>query len=220
MSTREPVRLCASPARPLKQRLVGRLQSCFVNSPLSIIRVPGHIPFFFSSPTHHWPAACSIATTAHPPRFSGMADQLLSAAALHESLPKSYVRPEQQRPRLDEVMSDDNIPLIDLGCPDRSQIIREIAHACRYYGFFQVINHGVSKDSMQTMMSMAHEFFSLPLEEKARLYSDDPSKKTRLSTSFNVRKETVRNWRDYLRLHCYPLEEYVPQWPSKPALFK
>ncbi|GFP82272.1 flavanone 3-dioxygenase [Phtheirospermum japonicum] len=51
---------------------------------------------------------------------------------------------------------------------------------------------------------VAHEFFSLPVEEKMKLYSDDPSKTMRLSTSFNVKKETVHNWRDYLRLHCHP----------------
>ncbi|CAA7391542.1 unnamed protein product [Spirodela intermedia] len=55
---------------------------------------------------------------------------------------------------------------------------------------------------------------------RKELYSDDPSKKFRLSTSFNVRKETFRNWRDYLRLHCYPPEEYAHEWPSNPPPFK
>lgn len=53
-----------------------------------------------------------------------------------------------------------------------------------------------------------------------KLYSDDPSKTMRLSTSFNVKKEKVHNWRDYLRLHCYPLDQYVPEWPSNPPSFK
>ncbi|KAK9292860.1 hypothetical protein L1049_020841 [Liquidambar formosana] len=42
----------------------------------------------------------------------------------------------------------------------------------------------------------------------------------RLSTSFDVNKEKVHNWRDYLRLHCYPLGQYVPEWPSNPPSFK
>ena len=69
-------------------------------------------------------------------------------------------------------------------------------------------------------MAVAREFFRLPAEEKAKLYSDDPAKKIRLSTSFNVRKETVHNWRDYLRLHCHPLDQFVPDWPSNPPDFK
>jgi salicylic acid 3-hydroxylase len=69
-------------------------------------------------------------------------------------------------------------------------------------------------------MAVALQFFRLPAEEKVKLYSDEPSKKIRLSTSFNIRKEKVHNWRDYLRLHCHPLEEFVPEWPSNPESFK
>lgn len=82
------------------------------------------------------------------------------------------------------------------------------------------MNHGVGLDLVEKMMTIGKEFFKLPIEEKMSLYSDDPAKKMRLSTSFNVRKETVRNWRDYLRLHCYPLERYTPDWPSNPPLFR
>jgi hypothetical protein len=70
------------------------------------------------------------------------------------------------------------------------------------------------------MTAVGLQFFRLPPEEKEKLYSDEPSKKIRLSTSFNVRKETVHNWRDYLRLHCHPLEEFLPEWPSNPESFK
>ncbi|XP_042408708.1 flavanone 3-dioxygenase 2-like [Zingiber officinale] len=150
-----------------------------------------------------------------------MADQLLSTISRKlRSLPASYVRPESQRPRLHEVISDAAIPTVDLGSPDQHQIVAQIADACTHYGFFQVVNHGVGNKSMRLMMEVAQEFFQLPAEEKAKLYSDDPAKKIRLSTSFNIRKETVRNWRDYLRLHCYPLEDFTPEWPSNPSSFK
>lgn len=136
------------------------------------------------------------------------------------SLPTSYVRPESERPRLFEVAECDTVPIIDLACKDRSLIAKEIGDACREYGFFQVINHGLPKELVEKIQAVAHDFFRLPMEEKMKLYSDDPSKTMRLSTSFNVRKETVHNWRDYLRLHCYPLEKYVPEWPSVPSSFK
>ena len=84
----------------------------------------------------------------------------------------------------------------------------------------QVTNHGVPLEEVEKMKDVAFEFFNLPVEEKMKLYSDDPSKTMRLSTSFNVNKEKVHNWRDYLRLHCYPLEKYEPEWPSSPSSFK
>ncbi|CAD5176308.1 unnamed protein product [Musa acuminata subsp. malaccensis] len=153
-------------------------------------------------------------------RASSMADQLLSTVTHHGSLPETYVRPESQRPHLNEVLRDADVPTIDLGSTDLSQTVAQVADACSTYGFFQVVNHGVPIELMLKMMAVALEFFRLPSEEKAKLYSDDPAKKMRLSTSFNVRKEKFRNWRDYLRLHCYPLEEFVPGWPSNPSSFK
>ncbi|XP_020247956.1 protein DOWNY MILDEW RESISTANCE 6-like [Asparagus officinalis] len=146
---------------------------------------------------------------------------LTSALGLkHHNLPESYIRPEPERPRLNEVQTDRNIPVIDLNCPDKSRIIAQVTGACRTYGIFQVVNHGVSVELTTKMAMIGLEFFRLPAEEKMSLYSDDPAKKMRLSTSFNVQKEKVHNWRDYLRLHCYPLEEYVPGWPSNPPSFR
>ncbi|KAJ3680282.1 hypothetical protein LUZ60_016560 [Juncus effusus] len=145
--------------------------------------------------------------------------ELLSTTS-HDTVPKKYVRPDSQRPHLSQVVTDAKIPVIDLGSPDLHQTISQIAYACETYGFFQVSNHGISEELMKAVMEISLEFFRLPAEEKMKLYSDDPAKKMRLSTSFNIKKETVRNWRDYLRLHCYPLEEFVPDWPSNPHLFK
>ncbi|KAG8391675.1 hypothetical protein BUALT_Bualt01G0212000 [Buddleja alternifolia] len=135
------------------------------------------------------------------------------------SLPKSYIRIESERPKLSEVAELNNVFVIDLGCEDKSLIIKQIGNACREFGFFQVINHGVPKELVDKILRVAHEFFSSSVEEKMKLYSDDPSKTMRLSTNFNVKKETVHNWRDYLRLHWYPLEKYVPKWPSTPSSF-
>nr|CAB3500294.1 unnamed protein product [Digitaria exilis] len=148
-----------------------------------------------------------------------MAEHLLSTA-VHRTMPGSYVRPESQRPRLAEVVSGAPIPVVDLSSTDRAAVVRAIGDACRSHGFFQVLNHGIDAGLIAAVMGVGRDFFRLPAEEKAKLYSDDPAKKIRLSTSFNVRKETVHNWRDYLRLHCHPLDQFVPDWPSNPPDFK
>ncbi|KAL6127485.1 hypothetical protein ACLB2K_070850 [Fragaria x ananassa] len=149
-----------------------------------------------------------------------MDTKVLSSGFRYTNLPESYIRPESERPRLSEVSVCENIPVIDLNSQDRAQTVLQIGEACKYYGFFQVINHGVSMEAVEKMLRIANEFFKLSVEEKMKLYSDDPSKTMRLSTSFNVKKETVHNWRDYLRLHCHPLDKYVPEWPSNPPTFK
>ncbi|KAK6926096.1 Non-hem dioxygenase N-terminal domain [Dillenia turbinata] len=149
-----------------------------------------------------------------------METKLLYTGDRLSNMPESYIRSESERPKLSEVENCDDVPVIDLGCAEREHIVQQTGHACKNFGFFQVINHGVDSKAVEGMLGMANEFFSLPLEEKLKLYSDDPSKTMRLSTSFNVSKETVHNWRDYLRLHCHPLDKYVPEWPSNPPLFK
>ncbi|KAJ9174353.1 hypothetical protein P3X46_017383 [Hevea brasiliensis] len=149
-----------------------------------------------------------------------MDTKVLSSGIKYLTLPESYIRPESERPRLSEVLACEDVPVIDLGCEDRAQIVQQIGDACANFGFFQVINHGVSLEGVEKMIGVASDFFRLPVEEKLKVYSDDPSKTMRLSTSFNLHKEKVHNWRDYLRLHCYPLDQYVPEWPSNPPPFK
>ncbi|GLT55960.1 hypothetical protein SLA2020_290380 [Shorea laevis] len=147
-----------------------------------------------------------------------MDTKVISTGIIYSNLHQSYVRPESERPRLSEVSTCENVPAIDLGSDSR--IVQQIGHGSKNYGFFQMTYHGVSAEAVKKMLGVAGEFFQLPVEEKLKLYSDGPSKTMRLSTGFNVNKEKVHNWRDYLRLHCYPLGKDVPEWPPNPPSFK
>ncbi|EEF47075.1 protein DMR6-LIKE OXYGENASE 1 [Ricinus communis] len=141
------------------------------------------------------------------------------------SVPSNFIRPLSDRPNFNEVIqtSDCSIPLIDLqglDGPLRSTLVKEIGQACQGYGFFQVKNHGIPEDVIDKMLSVSREFFHLPESERMKNYSDDPMMRTRLSTSFNVRTEKTSNWRDFLRLHCYPLDDYMQEWPTNPPSFR
>ncbi|KAK3228210.1 hypothetical protein Dsin_008072 [Dipteronia sinensis] len=146
-------------------------------------------------------------------------------ASTVKNVPSNYIRPIYDRPNLSDVLisSEASIPLIDLhqlSGPGRSHVIKQIGIACQHDGFFQVKNHGIPEEIINNIISIAREFFKLPESERLKNYSDDPSKTTRLSTSFNVKTEKVANWRDFLRLHCYPLQDYIQEWPSNPSSFK
>lgn len=93
-------------------------------------------------------------------------------------------------------------------------------HVRTYVHSLQVNNHGISEQLIESMLCVAREFFRLPESERNANYSDNPSKANRLSTSFNVHTEKIGCWRDYLRLHCHPLEEFVHEWPSNPPSFR
>ncbi|XP_006583203.1 protein DMR6-LIKE OXYGENASE 2 isoform X2 [Glycine max] len=142
---------------------------------------------------------------------------LTDLASTIDRVPSNFIRPIGDRPKLHQLHSSlASIPIIDLqglGGSNHSQIIQNIAHACQTYGFFQ-------EEVVSKMVNVSKEFFGLPESERLKNFSDDPSKTTRLSTSFNVKTEKVSNWRDFLRLHCHPLEDYIQEWPGNPPSFR
>eukprot|EP01018_Ginkgo_biloba_P012181 Gb_17241 [translate_table: standard] len=150
--------------------------------------------------------------------------RLISNGNTYPQLPKDFIRPLHQRPSLDDVDFSETIPVVDLKDllvgSNRQSLVAQIGKACADDGFFQVVNHGVPASIMKRMTEVGKEFFEMPVEDKLLFYSDDPTRAVRLSTSFNIQREQVFNWRDYLRHHCYPLEEFIHAWPSKPASYR
>ncbi|XXG85249.1 hypothetical protein AAC387_Pa11g0360 [Persea americana] len=67
------------------------------------------------------------------------------------------------------------IPLIDLSPlnsddPEAiSGLVAEIGAACREWGFFQVINHGVPPNSKRELNPPPKKFFALSPEEKCKV---------------------------------------------------
>eukprot|EP00253_Pinus_taeda_P023900 PITA_23900 len=151
-------------------------------------------------------------------------EKLISNGMNSFEVQDKYILPPHERPRISEVSYAQHIPVVDLGDlidgQNRTKVIQEIRRACEEDGFFQIINHGVQETVMRNMMRIAREFFEMPVENRASLYSEDPNQPVRVSTSFNIRKEKVRHWRDYLRHPCYPLEEVMGSWPEKPAGYR
>ncbi|KAG5539443.1 hypothetical protein RHGRI_019848 [Rhododendron griersonianum] len=110
-------------------------------------------------------------------------------------VPTNYIWPISDRPNLTEVEKSEGsnlIPVIDLQDlhgPDHLHVIAKIGLACQHHGFFRVKNHGVPETMIENVHRIAREFFRLPESERLKNYSDDPSKTTRLSTSFNVKTD-------------------------------
>ncbi|KAK6120258.1 hypothetical protein DH2020_045949 [Rehmannia glutinosa] len=96
-------------------------------------------------------------------------------------IPDRYVKKPSDRPIFDlDPSSEIDIPVIDMrGLYSDDESIRRktagmIDGACREWGFFQVVNHGVSHEVMARTREVWREFFELPLEEKQK-YANSPS---------------------------------------------
>ncbi|KGN44748.1 hyoscyamine 6-dioxygenase [Cucumis sativus] len=138
-----------------------------------------------------------------------------------ESVPESYVYPPEKRPGNIVVPMAKAIPVIDLSIRDRTLLVRKILDASKEFGFFQIINHGVSKKVSEETMRIFKEFHAMSGPEKAKECSKDPNRSCRVYTSSeNYTKEQVHCWRDALIFNCHPLEKYVHFWPQKPPKYR
>ncbi|GAA0156375.1 oxygenase [Lithospermum erythrorhizon] len=147
-------------------------------------------------------------------------------------IPDRYVKPPTDRP-LEAILSvhdNVNIPLIDLRSisDDISSghdhgldnTLKEISEACREWGFFQVVNHGVSPELMDSAREVWREFFHQPMEVKQG-YANSPKTYEGYGSRLGVEKGAVLDWSDYYYLHYLPpcLKDHN-KWPALPPSLK
>jgi len=117
--------------------------------------------------------------------------------------------------------SDLSIPIIDLACfsdiPEHHKAMLEaIGDACKNWGFFQVVNHGVGIDSVKRMREAWREFFDLPMEEK-KLYANSPVTYEGYGSRLGVEKGATLDWSDYYFLNLLPNDmKNLEKWPEMP----
>ncbi|KAI4324475.1 hypothetical protein MLD38_029963 [Melastoma candidum] len=150
----------------------------------------------------------------------------LSESGITE-IPSRYVKPLEDRPApVTEFDPDVNIPVIDLGVGGGGgggwpgSVLGQVSEACREWGFFQVVNHGVDRSLMREMREKWREFFHLPEELKAE-YANTPCTYEGYGSRLGVEKGAVLDWSDYYFLHYLPSCLRDPnKWPALPPLFR
>ncbi|WVZ54987.1 hypothetical protein U9M48_005709 [Paspalum notatum var. saurae] len=149
--------------------------------------------------------------------------QILSNSGVH-TVPQQYIKPPSERPSgsITSMDPDLNIPIIDLACfsdiPERRKVVQEaIGEACKNWGFFQVVNHGVDIDSVERMRGAWGEFFDLPMEEK-KLYENSPVTYEGYGSRLGVEKGAILDWNDYYFLNLLPNDmKNLEKWPQMPC---
>ncbi|KAG8377031.1 hypothetical protein BUALT_Bualt09G0125800 [Buddleja alternifolia] len=141
-------------------------------------------------------------------------------------IPDRYVKKPSDRPTpttvLESPATEVSIPVIDMrdlySGDDalRKKTAALIDGACRDWGFFQVVNHGVSHDLMRRTREVWREFFQLPLEEKQK-YANSPSTYEGYGSRLGVEKGISLDWSDYFFLHYLPMRARdCNKWPTLP----
>lgn len=150
-------------------------------------------------------------------------EPIVSVQALSQTgvstVPNRYVKPAHQRPVFNSNQSDADmeIPVVDMSeVWGKPKGLKRVRSACEEWGFFQVVNHGVSHELMERMRGAWREFFELPLEEK-RKYANSPETYEGYGSRLGVVKDAKLDWSDYFFLNYLPSSIRHPsKWPSQP----
>ncbi|KAL3685618.1 hypothetical protein R1sor_003640 [Riccia sorocarpa] len=167
----------------------------------------------------------SLTTFAELPRFhetKGVKEMIESFQV--REVPSYYVKPVSERQPAAAAEStstvvkalEQEIPCIDLEALSGEELRRAITSACRDWGFFQVVNHGIARPLVERMAAASSEFFAQPLEEK--LKCSTPAK---VAGPVHFGGGGNRDWRDVLKLNCAPASIVAKDyWPQSPPGFR
>ncbi|XP_028765875.1 probable 2-oxoglutarate-dependent dioxygenase At5g05600 [Neltuma alba] len=144
-----------------------------------------------------------------------------------EEIDVAFVQEPHHRPNPSLIQEAQGIPLIDLSCPDVDALVADIGNACRQWGFFQIINHGVPAERLHKLQESVRKFFLLSLDEKRKVRRDARNVLGYYDT------EHTKNVRDWKEVFDYTVQEptlaaasidedddgvahWENQWPENP----
>ncbi|CAM8941627.1 unnamed protein product [Rhodiola kirilowii] len=138
-------------------------------------------------------------------------------------LDPAFIQALEHRPNPAVTIDDDDLPVIDLSdvhdATSLASIVSQIGYACRTWGFFQVINHGVPGEVLENILLEAGKFFELPMEEKMKVVKVSGEKKLGFCLCEPDTVNGVKLWRhgfDYLITGYDEDEDLTNQWPQYP----
>ena len=116
------------------------------------------------------------------------------------------MRRDDEKPS-EQKLVEEEIPIIDISSlfdKRRRKTVEENKDACRYWGFFQLINHGVSPELLMAGREVSRDLFDLPLEEKQK-HANYPLTYVGYGIRIGVQKGAILDWGDYFFHHFFPL---------------
>ncbi|KAG7654568.1 Oxoglutarate/iron-dependent dioxygenase [Arabidopsis suecica] len=142
------------------------------------------------------------------------------------TVPPRYVRYDQDKT---EVVVHDSgliseIPIIDMNrlCSSTAvdSEVEKLDFACKEYGFFQLVNHGIDPSFLDKIKSEIQDFFNLPMEEKKKLWQT-PAVMEGFGQAFVVSEDQKLDWADLFFLIMQPVQLRKPHlFPKLPLPFR
>ncbi|KAL0542710.1 hypothetical protein IC582_017784 [Cucumis melo] len=128
-------------------------------------------------------------------------------------IPLRYERLDQDPPIDPGRESGPSVPVVDIhGLAvggSASPEIDKLHSACKEWGFFQIINHGVSTTLLEEFRMEVESFFNLPYDEKKLLWQDSKNQEG-FGQLFVVSEEQKLDWSDMFYITTLPLNLRKP----------
>uniref|UniRef100_A0A2P2IL18 Non-haem dioxygenase N-terminal domain-containing protein n=1 Tax=Rhizophora mucronata TaxID=61149 RepID=A0A2P2IL18_RHIMU len=142
------------------------------------------------------------------------------------TVPKRYVRANQDHPIALNSSSLPQVPVIDMQKLYSHQEesfkfeLEKLHQACKDWGFFQLINHGVSSLLVEQVKEGIQELFDLPLEEKKKFWQQAGDVEG-FGQAFVVSEDQKLDWGDMYYMLTLPAHLRKPHlFPKLPLPFR
>ncbi|BFG28935.1 hypothetical protein CerSpe_152090 [Prunus speciosa] len=144
------------------------------------------------------------------------------------TIPPRYIQPHHHHHQQDQVIfnSDAEIPFIDMhkllsqDSVDYESELAKLDFACKEWGFFQLVNHGVSSSLMEKIKTEVQDFFNLPMEDKKKLWQT-PGDVEGFGQAFVVSEDQKLDWADMFFMTTLPVQIRRPHlFPNLPSPFR
>ncbi|WMV07949.1 hypothetical protein MTR67_001334 [Solanum verrucosum] len=132
-----------------------------------------------------------------------------------QEVPNSHLWPNINNSPISHDEKNPNVPIIDLLAPN---VVELIGHACKTWGIFQVVNHGVSLKLFDEVESQARRLFALPVEQKVKVMRSTTS-----ATGYGIARITPFfskfMWHEGFTIMDSPLGHAKELWPHDYQIF-
>lgn len=142
------------------------------------------------------------------------------------AVPPRYMRPDQDPPLISNTTPSQprSVPVIDfqrlLSEDFMESELQRMDSACKEWGFFQLINHGVSTLLVEDVKVNIQELFNLPLEERENFWQR-PGDLEGFGQAFIVSEEQKLDWGDMFYIVTLPKNLRKPYlFPKLPPPLK
>lgn len=147
-----------------------------------------------------------------------------------KSIPKEYVRPEEELVNIGNVFEEEKkegpqVPTIDLKEIDsKDEVVRTICRenlkkAAQEWGVMQFVNHGIPNDLVDRLKKAGEIFFSQPIEEKEKYANEQDSGQIQgYGSKLANNASGQREWEDYFFHLIFPEDKRdLSIWPRTPG---